>query len=211
MDKANFSPLKSLTPSRLLAFCDGVFSIAATLLVLGIDIPEGEHIRDGNLNAFFLSLEPFIIAFITSFLLICIYWMQHHLIFKFVKQINSKLIWLNILLLLVVSLLPFISKLKSLYRLDIEVIIIFAAAHFLCGMIMFFIWRYVVNHRELHANELNPASIKWASRRILFTPFICILAVATAFLNPWISNYVLLLIPFYMMLSTLTRKRVVSE
>ncbi len=190
---------EKLTPSRLLAFCDGVFAIASTLLVLGIDIPEGEHIREGNLNAFFVSMEPYLIAYVTSFLLICIYWMQHHLIFKIVKHVNSKLIWFNVLLLVVVSLLPFISKLKSLYRTDVEVTIIFASAHFLCGMIMFMIWNYVSKHSEWHTHEIPRGVIQSISRMILLTPVICIVSVFTAFTMPSLSNYILLLIPILLM------------
>ena len=65
--------------SRLEAFCDGVFAIALTLLIIDIKILPTIEI---NSNAdFWLALKhivPSVLAFVLSFTIILITWVNHH-------------------------------------------------------------------------------------------------------------------------------------
>jgi uncharacterized membrane protein len=66
---------------RIEAFSDGVFAIAITLLVLEIKIP---HLQGGsNLFSSLLGLWPAYFGYVLSFVMIGIYWANHHYIFKF--------------------------------------------------------------------------------------------------------------------------------
>jgi len=58
---------------RLETFSDGVFAIAATLLVLEFSITS-----TGNLGDKLAHLWPSYLAYVTSFLTIGIIWMNHH-------------------------------------------------------------------------------------------------------------------------------------
>lgn len=65
--------------SRLEAFCDGVFAIAITLLIIDIKIPS--TVRINNTADFWLALKnitPSILAFLLSFGTILIVWFNHH-------------------------------------------------------------------------------------------------------------------------------------
>ena len=71
---------ESNTNSRLEAFCDGVFAIALTLLIIDIKIPSRENIY--TTNDLWLSLThllPSIFAFLLSFIIVFITWVNHHL------------------------------------------------------------------------------------------------------------------------------------
>ena len=98
--------------SRLEAFCDGVFAIALTLLIIDIKIPPTEKI---NTTAdFWLALKhiiPSIFAFILSFIIILITWVNHHNSLKLVNKSSSAFIYANGFMLLTVVFIPFPSSL----------------------------------------------------------------------------------------------------
>lgn len=92
---------------RIILFTDAVFAIAITLLAIEIKIPELHQINEHESINSFLILIPRLIGFVTSFLVIGIYWIAHHKIFSFVTDYDRKLLWLNLFLLMFVVLMPF--------------------------------------------------------------------------------------------------------
>ena len=104
--------------SRLEAFCDGVFAIALTLLIIDIKIPSSVKI-DTN-HDFWLALvnlTPSIFAFILSFTVILITWVNHHGSLKLVNKSTASFIYANGFLLLTVVFIPFPTALLGDYIL----------------------------------------------------------------------------------------------
>jgi uncharacterized membrane protein len=97
---------------RLEAFSDGVFAIAATLLVLQLAVPahNGRH-----LGAELTHLWPAYLAYATSFLTIGIIWINHHYCIATIGRVDRTLLFLNLLLLLTVAFLPFPTRLVADY------------------------------------------------------------------------------------------------
>lgn len=126
------------TLERLNALTDGVIAIALTLLVLGIDIPDDHNFSVDGLKLFLIKLEPGLIAYITSFIVIAVYWKIHRRIYSVVAFSNNTIDSLNILFLLSSSLIPFLAKIKSLYRFESFVVIIYSTAHIITGLILFY-------------------------------------------------------------------------
>jgi hypothetical protein len=87
---------------RLEAFSDGVFSIAATLLVLEFSVSSGR-----DLGSQLTGLWPSYLAYATSFLTIGIIWMNHHYCVETMGRPDRTLLFLNLLLLMTVAFLPF--------------------------------------------------------------------------------------------------------
>jgi TMEM175 potassium channel family protein len=100
-----------MTSARLEAFSDGVFSIAATLLVLELHVPESS---DG-LGSALLAQWPSYVTYATSFGTIGIIWVNHHSLFIHVRQVDRSLLFLNLLLLMTVSVIPFPTALLGRY------------------------------------------------------------------------------------------------
>ena len=94
------------------AFSDGVFAIAITLLVLEIGVPGGSE--DDLLGAL-ADQWPSYVAYLVSFSTVGAVWFMHTIITEYLGSANSVLIRLNLLLLLVVSFLPFPTKLLAEY------------------------------------------------------------------------------------------------
>jgi uncharacterized membrane protein len=104
--------------TRLEAFCDGVFAIALTLLVIDIKIPATEGIH--TTRELWLALRhlgPSIFAFVLSFAIILITWVNHHTLFKLVNKSSPSFIYANGFLLLTVVFMPFPTALVGEYLL----------------------------------------------------------------------------------------------
>lgn len=102
------SSRRSLSTNRLEAFSDGVFSIAATLLVLDIALhPPGTPLEQ------VLHAWPAYLAYLVSFLTIGAAWIGHSAVTDRLTRADSLLLRINLLLLLVVAFLPFPTKLVA--------------------------------------------------------------------------------------------------
>lgn len=104
--------------ARLEAFCDGVFAIAITLLIIDVGIPATERI--GTTAEFWnalLKITPQIYAFVLSFIVIFIAWANHHNCLKLVEKSSPPWIYANGFLLLTIVVIPFPTNLLGEYIL----------------------------------------------------------------------------------------------
>jgi uncharacterized membrane protein len=87
--------------SRLEAFADGVFAIAATLLIIEVALPEGDVGRG------LLDIWPSYFAYALSFLSIGIMWVNHHVVLSFVREADRSFLFINLFLLMAIAFVPF--------------------------------------------------------------------------------------------------------
>lgn len=100
--------------ARLETFCDGVFAIAITLLILEIERPNAEEIGSSReLWQYLLHLLPSVYAFLLSFLIIGVQWATHHLFMKLVDRASDPFIYANIFMLLPYVVMPFSTALLA--------------------------------------------------------------------------------------------------
>ena len=128
--------------NRLEAFYDAIIAIIVTVLVLELPQPETATI------AGILALKVSYFTYLVSFLVCANLWQYHHWIYAHVKKIDSKIIWLNILLMFVISLIPYLTIFvannpnsllsESLYGLDF----------ILVDIILFIMSRYLIKINE---------------------------------------------------------------
>jgi uncharacterized membrane protein len=111
--------------SRIVAFSDGVFSIAITLLVLELKLPEG--LASGEIwHALGGQREQFL-AYGISFAVIARFWLVHHSFFSEVKAFDSRLIGLNMLYLGFLVLIPFSSQVLGEYGGELPAVVVYSA------------------------------------------------------------------------------------
>lgn len=102
--------------SRIEAFCDGVFAIAITLLILDIKIPPLSSIHsEKELGQALLEDWPSWFGFLLTFMIIFISWVNHHAAFKLIGRSSPQFIYANGFMLLTVVVLPFSSGLMAEY------------------------------------------------------------------------------------------------
>ncbi|WP_327412840.1 TMEM175 family protein [Streptomyces sp. NBC_01233] len=92
---------------RIEAFSDGVFAIIITILVLELKVPEetGSEFWHGVREQW-----PHYAAYVVSFLIIGVMWVNHHTIFSHLKRVDRPLLFLNLLVLMVVSVIPYTTN-----------------------------------------------------------------------------------------------------
>lgn len=154
---------------RLESFSDGVFAIAITLLVLEIGVPESEF---DDLWKGIADQWPSYLAYVTSFLTIGGLWLAHHGILRRLAGADGVVMRLNLLLLMLVSFLPFPTKLVA-EAIDIttaeRVAVIFYGLVLLAiSVVISALWRHVAGHRELLEPGVEDAEVRGVTR--LTTP-----------------------------------------
>jgi uncharacterized membrane protein len=107
---------------RVLAFTDGVFAIAITLLVLGLDVPPnlddiGAALRDRSSD---------FVAYGVSFAVLGSIWLAHHRFYTLVARFDGRLIVLNLVYLSLVALVPFSAQLLGHYSQTTDAVIVYA-------------------------------------------------------------------------------------
>src|SRR5258705_12142708 len=106
--------------SRLEAFCDAVFAIALTLLIIDIKIQSTEKEKINDTASLWLALKhitPSILVFVLSFTIILITWVNHHNAMKLANKSCASFIYANGFLLLTVVFMPFPTALMGEYLL----------------------------------------------------------------------------------------------
>lgn len=101
---------------RLMAFSDGVFAVAITLLVFNLPVPAiAQNDAMSRLPDALLHTAPPLLTFALSFFLVGFYWIRHHQLFRQVVSADVWLLWLNLVLLFLICLLPFSSGVVGKY------------------------------------------------------------------------------------------------
>lgn len=100
---------------RLTFFSDAVFAIAMTLLVIEVKVPEIHAMSDGALGQALLLQFPKYIGFVISFIVVGRFWVGHHRVMGLLNATSPRLIWANLIFLLVIAFMPFPTAVLSEY------------------------------------------------------------------------------------------------
>jgi TMEM175 potassium channel family protein len=146
-----------MSTSRTEAFSDGVFAIAATLLVLELKVPQ---VEPGGLTDALLENWPSYATYVVSFLVIGIIWVNHHAVMERIRQVDRPLLFLNLVFLMAVALIPFPTALLADYlqaghdeRLASA---IYGGSMVLMGVTFGSIWAYAVLRGDLLHEGVDP-------------------------------------------------------
>jgi uncharacterized membrane protein len=173
--------------ARLEAFSDGVLAIAITLLILDIRLPDGSH----NVGRALLDAKSHYVAFVTAFFTIAVLWVNHHDLFKLIDHADRGLMFLNSMLLLSISFLPFPTSVLAQYmdgNADDRQVALLAYG---CTMVViaFFYnvtWRYVRSHGLLRP-DLSADVIGRITRAYNPAIFLYAAALPLSFFSAWFS------------------------
>jgi len=171
------------TIDRLAAYSDGIMAVVATLLVLGIAVPEDHQFSEQGLLLFLVKVRHDVGAYALSFLIITSYWIQHHAIFLFLHHANRTFAWLNFVFLFFVTLLPFATKLLSVYRQDYFAFLIYGLLQVACGVLLSVLWLYANGQHRLVAVKLDADAMRSMTIRMLLGPIINLVAVGISMVS----------------------------
>jgi uncharacterized membrane protein len=182
--QAAFERGGTLNTNRAEAFSDGVFAIAATLLVLELKIP---HVEPGGLSEALLERWPSYATYIVSFLTIGIIWVNHHAVMERIKNVNRPLLFLNLVFLMAVAAIPFPTALLADYlhaghdeRLASA---IYGATMALMGIAFGLIWAYAVLSDDLLHESIDPHRARRSLLMFAAGNPLYLLAIGVSFLS----------------------------
>ena len=181
--------------ARLEAFSDGVIAVAITLLVLDIRLPEGfGKFSDAELWSALVELKPRFLAYLISFAVVGVYWINHHAKFRHIVKSGRALLLLNTLFLLFVCIVPFTTTLIAENPHAVGTAI-YAIGMVACGLMLTLLWVYAER-----AGLVDPELPREERQRLLLTTLLSsavfAISVPVAFANPdWARYFWLLLVP----------------
>ena len=172
--------------TRLEAFSDGIFAVAITLLVLDIHVPELKELPPGGLGQALSVQWPTYLAYITSFVTILVMWINHDLMFEHIQKKDRGLVLLNGFLLMVITLIPFPTKLVAMYiqQPDAKVAAaLFSANYFFLAVAFNLVWGYSIRNGRLLAQDHNRHKVKKITQQFRIGPLLYIFSFALSFIN----------------------------
>jgi uncharacterized membrane protein len=174
---------------RLEAFADGVFAIAATLLILNVDA----QVREGSaaIGHRLLAIWPSYIAYAVSFVTIGIIWSNHHTIMAQLGRVDRTFLMQNVVLLLCVAFLPFPTRLVAEHlrdRHDLQpAALAYGATMTVMAVCYIALWLYAAHGRRLLRDDSDPRTVRGITRTYLPGSPVYLTATLVALASPLAS------------------------
>ena len=167
-----------MSTNRLETFADGVFAIAATLLVLEIQLPVGD-VGHG-----LRELWPSYFAYGLSFLSIGIMWVNHHVVLTFIREADRAFLFINLFLLMAIAFVPFPTEVfaEHLQKEGArEAALAYGLTFIVIAMFFQLFWQYA--YRRLLRPDADPREVSGINRSYLPGVPLYVVATLVAFVS----------------------------
>jgi uncharacterized membrane protein len=187
--------------NRIETLTDGVFAIAMTLLVTGLDIPKLNGIvTSGTVDSILVDLLPDFIHYIIAFVLLAGFWWASHLRSHYHQSMNSTMGFVTIATLLFVGLIPFSTNLAGDFPSNTHAVIIFELNLFVIGLLSVVQWNQVLTDTLQNDPDTDIRMLIRNRNEACIFPLLSSLAILLAIISlPW-GIFVYLLAPVYLVL-----------
>ena len=173
---------------RIEAFSDGVFAIAITLLIIEIGVP---HVTgDESLSDKLGDLWPSYGAYVLSFVMIGIYWANHHALFRLFVRADHYFLMLNVFFLMAIAFLPFPTAVLGEYLDNSEqrhtAVKLYSLGLLLPALGWLLVWLYA-NAQGLVDETLAPNYVRFLSAQYLLSNVLYASALMLSFIDEWVA------------------------
>jgi uncharacterized membrane protein len=197
----------NLEYDRVLFFSDAVFAIAITLLVVDIRVPD----IAGVVNAYqaLHDARYKILGFAISFLVIGLFWMGHHRMFRYITALDRPLVFLNLLFLGTIAFLPYPTALLFVSSTSqVAATVFYASCVAGAGLMELTVWLYATHAKGLVPASISPAFRRYELAQLLPTPVVFGLSIPVAFVAPGLAPFTwILLVPIGRILPRVMRAK----
>ena len=168
-----------MSKGRLDAFSDGVIAVVITIMVLELKVPHG---ADTNALA---PLVPVFLTYVLSFVLVAIYWNNHHNMFHAVHRVTGAALWANLLLLFWLSLFPFATAWMGENHFGATPTALYGVV-LLMAALSYTLLQHTIIVADGPASFLKSAvGADWKGRA---SPVLYLIAIGAAFYAPWLAQ-----------------------
>ncbi len=202
-DRAEERSEDNLGLDRIIFFTDAVIAIAATLLVIGIGVPDlAPDDVTASLASEVLDMWPQYLGFAVSFWVIAKYWVAHHRVFRFIDDYDARLIAINTLFLMCIAFMPFTTSLLFTYPAQLISVLAYAGLTAAIGLSLFWLWAHASRGHHLVGDTVTPSTIRSIGLGLLVAPMAFLTSMAIALFDPlWAMYSWIVLLPLYSWLS----------
>jgi uncharacterized membrane protein len=167
--------------ARLEAFSDGVFAIAATLLILDVRV-EGHHLANE-----LRTIWPSYAAYAVSFITIGVMWVNHHTVFDQIARCDRRFLMINVFLLMFIAFVPFPTRLIADHLRDDQLraaALAYGVTLTLTAVFYNLLWFYAAQGRRLLRADADDVVVRGISRSYRPGPWIYLTATLAAIVSP---------------------------
>lgn len=139
------NPMRAeLSLDRLKAMTDGVVAIVLTILVLDLDVPSRAELQSRGAWGMLMLMEGQLRPYVSSFASVASIWLTQMVILQFIQRGSRAFIWLNLVLLLFLSIHPFLNELRAAHMGNTSLAFLFAGVQIICFLLLLWIWHYTI-------------------------------------------------------------------
>ena len=168
-----------MTTERINAFSDGVIAILVTIMVLELKVPHGTD---------FTALSPLLPVFLTyvlSFIVISIYWNNHHHMLYLTDRITGAILWANLHLLFWLSLMPFVTGWMGENHFAQLPTALYGVVLTMAGVAYYILSQTIIRSQGVHS-KLKAAV--GSDKKGVISVILYVIAVPLAFVNQYLSD-----------------------
>ena len=169
--------------NRIVAFSDGVFAIAITLVVLGLFIPQGES----NFTQTLLRQWTDLFAYGISFAVIGKFWLAHHRFFAALERFDGPLMGFNLAYLAFIGLVPFTSQVLGDYGHETSAVVLYAI-NLACVTLAFYAQVLYAYRADLIKPEARALESRYAGPANLLLAGVFIVSIPVAFVSTTVAT-----------------------
>jgi uncharacterized membrane protein len=197
---------------RILALSDGIFAFSLTLLALSLVVPQ---ITSGQPN---IELQGKLageitdfIVFFWGFFIVSFYWLSHHRNCRYIKRYDGILIWCNLILLMFITMIPFITNLNMHYG-NLQIAVIISAVFYsMPGFVISILWLHSSKNHLLIDKKLSKHITTLTRNRNLIAPLVFVTSIPLSFIHPFVAIFFwLTMIPLRIIVSRRSKVHVKS-
>jgi uncharacterized membrane protein len=168
-----------MSTARLEAFSDGVIAIIITIMVLELKVPH-----DAN-PAVLLPLLPILLSYLLSFIIVAIYWVNHHHLLHLARRADAPIMWANMNLLFWMSLMPWVTGYMGVNRATPLSVALYTGVA-LASSIAFYLLRSAIARHHKHDAALAALHPRLAKKNILASALYAA-AIPLAWVSTWLA------------------------
>ncbi len=187
---------------RVTAFSDGVLAIIITIMVLELRVPHGETLG---------ALRPLVgvfLSYVLSFIYIGIYWNNHHHLFSVTERVTGGILWANMHLLFWLSLVPFATGWLGESHRAAWPTAVYCAVLLAAAAAYWLLQRTIITTQGRDSVLARAVGRDWKGR---LSPACYAAATCFAFVQPWVSDALNVLVALVWLLPDPRIERAFSE
>jgi uncharacterized membrane protein len=186
---------------RILSLSDGVFAFALTLLALSIAVPSfptsglSNHQVSSTLAFYLQNDYNKFFGYVFAFIMIGVWWVIHNRTFQHIARYDNTLVWLNMAILLMIAIMPFVMSVYNQYSETQVAVDLFAAIQIALGLTTTALWDYA-RRAKLLKPHVPPAIAKYFTLRGYLTSAVFLASIGVSFVSvtdaqiTWVMTFV---------------------